>query len=240
MFASLFACYSQTLPCAQVFNPERYLALAQVMAKVYAASGQPTQLLECYLSVFTTQKVALGGVRFQVVRACFPVGLSPRPQCLQETWAKAKYDDRMALVAGSVLPTLFRAFGEQAVLLWNAMLLRKRVIVYAESLKEVLPVVRTLPQFVWHRQVSVPCCRRRKCAGFTCCPRFAGPNFAPAFRGWNRRRTGRAEERWHVRSACTGRSFGNIGALSRLALVWVPQLLLWCYLRTVPPEDGLL
>ena len=46
----------------QKFNPEQYIALAQLMAAQYATSGQPTRLLEMYLSVFTTQRVKAGEV----------------------------------------------------------------------------------------------------------------------------------------------------------------------------------
>ena len=48
---------------ASAFNPERFLALAGLMAKQYASTGQPTRLLETYLSVFTSQRASFGDVR---------------------------------------------------------------------------------------------------------------------------------------------------------------------------------
>lgn len=123
---------SSRLWSSQKFNPEQYNALADLMAKQYAATGQPTRLLEMYLSVFTTQRVKAGEVGAQgagalVLRAAAAPHHSPL-FCVQETWAEGDYDDRMALIANSALPVIVRAFGEQTVLIWNAMLLRKRCV----------------------------------------------------------------------------------------------------------------
>jgi Stabilization of polarity axis len=42
-------------------------------------------------------------------------------------------------------------FGPEIVLVWNAILLKKRVVVYCESLPALLKVIRAFPAFAWHR-----------------------------------------------------------------------------------------
>jgi len=44
------------------------------------------------------------------------------------------------------------AFGIHSVLIWTAMLLKKRIVVVGETVEQVVPVVRVLPQMVWARQ----------------------------------------------------------------------------------------
>ena len=43
-------------------------------------------------------------------------------------------------------------FGMEIVLLWNALVLKKRVVMYSDSMEELQQLARVLPQFVWHRQ----------------------------------------------------------------------------------------
>ena len=42
--------------------------------------------------------------------------------------------------------------GLEAVVLWNAILLKKRLLVVSDNVPELLDVIRTLPQLAWHRQ----------------------------------------------------------------------------------------
>jgi hypothetical protein len=43
-------------------------------------------------------------------------------------------------------------FGESIILLWNAMMLKKRVVVVCSKLNLLLRCIRSIPLFVWHRQ----------------------------------------------------------------------------------------
>jgi hypothetical protein len=47
---------------------------------------------------------------------------------------------------------LVKALGPETVKLWTALLLKKRVVVYAPRLADLLKVMRTIPQLCWHRQ----------------------------------------------------------------------------------------
>jgi len=44
------------------------------------------------------------------------------------------------------------AFGIHSVLIWTAVLLKKRIVIVGETVEQVVPVVRVLPQMVWARQ----------------------------------------------------------------------------------------
>ena len=63
----------------------------------------------------------------------------------------ADYDERMALLVGNI-GALVRSFGVEFVLMWTAVLLKKRVIVLGTELGELQLTVRTLPALAWHRQ----------------------------------------------------------------------------------------
>lgn len=45
-----------------------------------------------------------------------------------------------------------RMLGLEAVVLWNAILLKKRILVVSDNIPILLDVMRTLPQLAWHRQ----------------------------------------------------------------------------------------
>ena len=49
---------------------------------------------------------------------------------------------------------LLRTLGPETVKLWAAIALKKRVVVFAPKLVELLRFMRTIPQLCWHRQVS--------------------------------------------------------------------------------------
>lgn len=112
------------------FNPEKFGALLQLWCAQYTATGTPTSILEGYLKAFTTAQFA----------------------CPAGSWAAASFGDNRALISGCSLRDVLRSFGPQAVLLWNAMLLKKRIVVFCDVLPELLAFVRAMPQLVWHRQ----------------------------------------------------------------------------------------
>lgn len=87
---------------SKAFNPERYGALLRVLVPKYAASGDPTSVLEGYLSIFTTGAITVpgGGPRLDL--------------------ADAKFDGKRALLANCSLKDLHRIFGVESILLWNA------------------------------------------------------------------------------------------------------------------------
>jgi len=50
------------------------------------------------------------------------------------------------------LKDIVRIFGEEVVLIWVALMTKKRIVVYADKLPVLLKVIRGFPVLVWHRQ----------------------------------------------------------------------------------------
>lgn len=140
----------------QEFAPEKVGELLRIVATAYKAEGTPTRVLELYLKTFTLGKVSA------------PAG----------SWAEASFDPREPLLAGgslgvralphppSLLPIpaphplpcgrarqeLVRSLGVEAVLLWHALLIKRRVLVFGADRQRNFAALRALPRLVWHRQ----------------------------------------------------------------------------------------
>jgi len=115
---------------SKTFNPEKFQALLTLLAGQYVKTGDPIRILGSYLSVFTTKQVKVD----------------------DESWSASAYNDKQALLAGCSLTSFISLFGVHSVLVYNAMVLKKRVVVVADSMEALLPMVRVLPQLVWSRQ----------------------------------------------------------------------------------------
>lgn len=107
------------------WNPEKWNAVLQVLFEQYSSStnSDPTKILEGYLSITTTGHFS---------NAAGTVALS-------------SYSDANVAAHVNVLKELVVALGVEAVVLWNAVLLRKRVLVVSDTIARLLPVMRTLP-----------------------------------------------------------------------------------------------
>eukprot|EP00731_Ephydatia_muelleri_P020971 Em0013g698a len=114
------------------FSPEQYFHLAKIFGLSYLTSGSPVPIVAHYLSAYTKGNVS-----------------NPPEAC--EPYVAQSYDVRKAYTAYS-LRDVVRQFGVETVLVYNALLLKKRVAVYAPALDSVLQLCQTLPLLVWHRQ----------------------------------------------------------------------------------------
>jgi len=56
------------------------------------------------------------------------------------------------LVPNSFCSDVIARFGADSVVIWSAMIMKKRVAVFGDNIVRVLQTVRTLPVMVWHRQ----------------------------------------------------------------------------------------
>jgi hypothetical protein len=115
---------------AKDYDPEKYKTLLQLLTTVYANSGDTIKVLQGYLAVFTTGVFDAAGVG---------------------KFSLADHDSRRALLA-TPLKELVTRFDVEVILIWTAVLLKKRVLVYSDNLQLLLHVIRSFPVLVWHRQ----------------------------------------------------------------------------------------
>lgn len=115
----------------------------QLFAEQYKLTADPTKVLEAYLSVFTTGEFALRG----------------------NSWRARDWKDERAYVSTGLisLKDLVTMLGVEAVVLWNAIVLKKRVCVLCDNVQRLLAVTRVLPQMAWHRQVTIMFAWRSLC-----------------------------------------------------------------------------
>lgn len=112
------------------FAPNKYRELLTIFSKLYQDGNRsPMPVMKAYLSVNTTGKL----------------------KCQHGEFVSASFDPRRELVV-SVKP-LFEAFGMEAVLIWVAMLTKKRVFVYGDKISSLMGAIRSFPLMgAWHRQ----------------------------------------------------------------------------------------
>jgi len=116
------------------FNPEKYGALATHMANLYRKTNSPVKVLECFLDVMTTLKHegTDNGENLGIYNG-------------------VDYNNKDHFLVSPLLEIVTK-FEGNSWLIWSALIMKKRIIVYADALPTLLKFVRALPLFVLHRQ----------------------------------------------------------------------------------------
>lgn len=112
------------------FNPEKYNALGRVLMKLYKKSCCPAILLENYLLLFTK------GVCSTDENGTFQM----------------QDHDGHSVLTNSKIKDVICMFGLESILIYIAMLLKKRIVVYHPNVEILQNICRTLPTLVCHRR----------------------------------------------------------------------------------------
>ncbi|KAL2718918.1 DENN domain-containing protein 10-like [Vespula squamosa] len=116
---------------AKDFNPQKYEVLSRVFSKMYCKTGKPTEILQLYLSVFTKGSCST-----------------------QENGTFVSDDFSSRTITNTNVKELIKIFELETILIYTALLLKKRIVIYHHSLEQLLRWMKTFPALMKHRKVE--------------------------------------------------------------------------------------
>ncbi|XP_073969180.1 DENN domain-containing protein 10-like [Rhodnius prolixus] len=111
------------------FNPDKYRTLASLLCRTYHESGDPTKVLQLYLSVFTKEidSNENGSLLF-------------KEYCSYNAFNHSNVKE------------MINMFGLEIILIYNALLLKRKLVVYHHNLSTLLEWLKSFPYIMLHRK----------------------------------------------------------------------------------------
>lgn len=98
---------------------------------MYCKTGKPTEILQLYLSVFTKGSCST-----------------------QENGTFVSDDFSSRTTTNTNIRELIKTFELETILIYTALLLKKRIVIYHHSLEQLLRWMKTFPALMKHRKVE--------------------------------------------------------------------------------------
>ncbi|PNF20230.1 putative protein FAM45B [Cryptotermes secundus] len=117
-------------------NPDKYETLCRMLSKTYCKTGSPVSLLQLYLSVVTRGSCTTEENGTFLVR---------------DFEARTNHNNHMP---NTRIKELIKMFGLETILIYTALLLKKRIVVYHHSLETLLKWMPTYPALMCHREAA--------------------------------------------------------------------------------------
>jgi len=114
------------------FSPKCFQALSDTLLSLYVADGNPLRALRCYLALFCK------GIYKEGDKTVFAV-------------ADYEEEDKQSIFGTFGIKDLVTVLGEEIILVYCALMMKKRVAVYAPNVAEVRDIILALPRLVEHR-----------------------------------------------------------------------------------------
>ena len=137
--------YHMLCIAVKYFHPQKYTSLLKVLFGQYILNHDPTKLLAAYLSIHATGKFS------NTSDFIFS------DQTDNHTFHEFQLNvfNNNDLISPSIvyatIEDIAMKFGEDIIVIWNAIVLKKRIIVYSDSIKLLQDVIPTLIFMVKHR-----------------------------------------------------------------------------------------
>jgi hypothetical protein len=117
------------------FNPEKYFVLCELFVKIYHSTNSPVLLLNSFLDVMITTNHESKDKSGNILGS----------------FTGADFNNNTHLLASPLLDVV-KTFEANSLTIWIALLMKKRIVIYSDSLPNLLKFIRALPLFVAHRQ----------------------------------------------------------------------------------------
>lgn len=114
------------------YCPQKYELLCRIFSRTYNKNGNPVDILKLYLSAYT------------------------KGSCVTLDNEIFSSNDFNVLPFGSNtnVKGLIKVFELETILMYTALLLKKRIVVYHHSLEQLLKWIKTFPALMKHRKVT--------------------------------------------------------------------------------------